>query len=195
MKIGYIRVSTEGQNTGRQEVLMSELGVDEIYIDKCSGKNKDRPQLKVMMNYIRKGDILIVESISRFARNTRDLLALVDQLNDKGVTFISKKEAMDTNTPSGKFMLTVMGAMAEMEREYILDRQREGIALAKAQGKYKGRKPIEVNGKVFNEYYPSWKHGQLKAVEFMRKLNVKKTTFYKIIQEYEQQQQQLSKEA
>lgn len=190
MKIGYIRVSTEGQNTGRQEVLMSELGVDEVFIDKCSGKNKNRPELIRLMDYVRKGDTLIVESISRFARNTRDLLSLIDQLNQKGVTFVSKKESMDTNTPSGKFMLTVMGAMAEMEREYILDRQREGIALAKQQGKYKGRKPIEVNGKVFNEYYPQWKHGHIKAVEFMKKLSVKKTTFYKIIQEYEEKQLQ-----
>ena len=139
MKIGYIRVSTEEQNTIRQEVLMEELGVDEIYIDKVSGKSSERPQLKKMMQFVRRGDVIIVESISRFARNTKDLLNLIEDLSAKDVTFISKKEAIDTTTPSGKFMLTVFGAVAELEREYILQRQREGIEIAKKQGKYKGR--------------------------------------------------------
>lgn len=127
----------------RQEVLMQELGVDEVYIDRLSGKNTDRPELKKMMDYVRKGDTVIVESISRFARNTRDLLELIEKLSEKGVEFVSRKEAIDTTTPTGKFMLTVFGAVAELEREYILQRQREGIAIAKAQGKYTGRKPIE----------------------------------------------------
>lgn len=102
MKIGYIRVSTLEQNTIRQEVMMRELGVDELYIDKASGKSRDRPELRKMMEYVRKGDTVIVESISRFARNTKDLLELVEQLTAKGVEFISKKEAIDTTTPTGK---------------------------------------------------------------------------------------------
>ncbi len=134
MNIGYIRISTADQNTARQEVLMQELGVDQVYIDRMSGKNTDRPELKRMMNFVRNGDTVIVESISRFARNTRDLLDLVEKLTAKGVEFVSKKEAIDTITPSGKFMLTIFGAVAELEREYILQRQREGIAVAKAAG-------------------------------------------------------------
>ena len=134
MKIGYIRVSTEEQNTARQEVLLRELGVDEVFIDKASGKNADRPELTPMMNYVRRGDTVIVESISRFARNTRDLLDLVEQLTEKQVEFVSRKEAIDTTTPTGKFMLTVFAAVAELEREYILQRQREGIAIAKTKG-------------------------------------------------------------
>ena len=86
---------------------------------------------------------VLVESISRFARNTKDLLELVEQLSAKGVEFVSQKEAIDTSTPTGKFMLTIFGAVAELEREYILQRQREGIAIAKEQGKYTGRKPVE----------------------------------------------------
>lgn len=121
---------------------MQELGVDEVYLDKASGKNTDRPQLKKLLGFVRKGDTVIVESISRFARNTKDLLELVEVLNSKEVIFISRKEAIDTTTPTGKFMLTVFGAVAELEREYILERQREGIAAAKRLGKYKGRKPI-----------------------------------------------------
>jgi len=142
LKIGYIRVSSEEQNTIRQEVMMHELGVDELYIDKASGKNAERPELKKLMLYVRRGDAIIVESISRFARNTRDLLELIEVLSSKDVTFISKKEAIDTNTPTGKLMLTAFGAVAELEREYILQRQREGVAIAKQQGKYTGRKRI-----------------------------------------------------
>ena len=140
MKIGYIRVSTQEQNTIRQEVLMESLGVEAVYIDHVSGKNMNRPELQRMLHYVRKGDTVIVESISRFARNTKDLLELVEQLTAKEVEFISQKESIDTATPAGKFMLTIFAAVAELEREYILQRQREGIAEAKKQGKYKGRK-------------------------------------------------------
>lgn len=141
MFIGYIRVSTQEQNTIRQELLMESLGVDEVYIDRISGKNTNRPELQKMLDYVRRGDTVIVESISRFARNTRDLLELIEQLTAKGVEFISKKEAIDTTTSAGKFMLTIFGAVAELERDYLLQRQKEGIAAAKTQGKYTGRKP------------------------------------------------------
>lgn len=123
MKIGYIRVSTVEQNTIRQEVLLDELGVEEVFIDKASGKNTDRTELKRMISYARNGDTVIVESISRFARNTRNLLDLIEQLTVKDVEFVSKKENIDTTTPTGKFMLTIFGAVAELEREYILQRQ------------------------------------------------------------------------
>jgi len=177
MKIGYIRVSTTEQNTIRQEVLLQELDVDEIFIDKASGKNTDRPELKRLLEYIRQGDTVIVESISRFARNTKDLLELVELLRLKQVEFISKKEAIDTSTPTGKFMLTIFGAVAELEREYILQRQQEGIDIAKKQGKYKGRKPIEHP--EFDNIVAKWRAGGITAVEAMRKLNMKPSTFYR----------------
>ena len=177
LKIGYIRVSTREQNTMRQEALMEALGVDEVYIDRMSGKNTNRPELQKMMEYVRKGDTVIVESISRFARNTRDLLELVEQLTAKGVELVSKKEAIDTTTPTGKFMLTVFGAVAELEREYILQRQREGIAIAKELGKYKGRKPIQVP--EFEQIVAKWRSGTITAAEAMRILHMTKTTFYR----------------
>ena len=180
MKIGYIRVSTQEQNTMRQEVLMESLGVDEVYIDRMSGKDTNRPELQKMMDYVRRGDTVIVESISRFARNTRDLLELVEQLTAKGVEFVSRKEAIDTTTPTGKFMLTVFGAVAELEREYILQRQREGIAIAKEQGKYKGRKPIE--SPEFEQVAAKWKSGTITAAESMRVLHMSKSTFYRKVQ-------------
>ena len=176
-KIGYIRVSTQEQNTIRQEVLMETLGVDEVYIDRMSGKDTNRPELQKMMEYVRKGDTVIVESISRFARNTRDLLELVERLTAKGVEFVSKKEAIDTTTPTGKSMLTVFGAVAELEREYILQRQREGIAIAKANGIYRGRKPVQRP--EFDQVVALWRSGELTAAEAMRRLDMKSSTFYR----------------
>lgn len=181
MKIGYIRISTADQNTARQEVLMYELGVEQVFIDRMSGKNTDRPELKRMMSFVREGDTVIVEAISRFARNTKDLLDLVEQLTAKQVEFISKKEAIDTTTPTGKFMLTVFGAVAELEREYILQRQREGIAVAKQNGVYKGRKPIEHP--KFAEVVHLWKGGDITAVEAMKRLDMKPSTFYRKVKE------------
>ena len=177
MKIGYIRVSTQEQNTIRQEVLMQELGVDEVYIDRMSGKNANRPELQRMMGYVRRGDTVIVSEISRFARNTRDLLELVERLTEKGVEFVSKKEAIDTTTPTGKFMLTIFEAVAELEREYILQRQREGIAIAKEQGKYIGRKATQPPD--FDRVVAQWRRGEITAVAAMRTLKLSKTTFYR----------------
>lgn len=166
----------------RQEVLMQELGVDEVYIDRLSGKNTDRPELKKMMDYVRKGDTVIVESISRFARNTRDLLELIEKLSEKGVEFVSKKEAIDTTTPTGKFMLTVFGAVAELEREYILQRQQEGIAIANAKGKYRGRKPIERSN--FDAVEKLWRAGTISAAEAMRRLDMSRSTFYRKVRQH-----------
>ena len=177
MKIGYIRVSTQEQNTIRQEVLMESLGVDEVYIDRMSGKNTDRPELKKMLEFVRQGDTVIVESISRFARNTKDLLDLVEQLTEKGVEFVSQKEAIDTATPAGRFMLTVFAAVAELERSYLLDRQKEGITQAKAQGKYKGRKPKEIP--EFDQVVAKWKRGEVTAAAAIKRLGISKSSFYR----------------
>jgi DNA invertase Pin-like site-specific DNA recombinase len=186
MKVGYVRVSTTEQNTARQESLMESLGVEKIYIEKISGKSKDRPKLQEMMSFVREGDTLIVESISRFARNTRDLLDLVEQLKKKKVEFVSKKENIDTSTPTGQFMLTVFGAMAQLERDTILERQREGIEEAKKLGKYKGRKPIAVDEGLFAEQYRLWKNGETQPKYMMRVLGLKPATFYRRVKAYEE---------
>ena len=185
MKFGYIRVSTIEQNTARQEVLMQELGVDKVFIDKTSGKTIDRSELKKLIDYVREGDTVIVESISRFARNTRELLYMVNVLKEKKVEFVSKKENIDTSTPAGKFMLTVFGAIAELERDYLLQRQAEGIEIAKQNGKYKGRKKIVVDKEKFETIYNTWKSGEITAVKAMTRLNLSKKTFYRRVKEYE----------
>ena len=181
MQVGYIRISTMGQNTARQEVLMRELGVEKVFIDRMSGKSADRPELKAMMAFVRQGDTVVVESISRFARNTKDLLELVEKLTAKGVEFVSKKEAIDTTAPTGKFMLTIFGAVAELEREYILQRQAEGIAIAKQQGVYQGRRPIVHPD--FEKTAALWRDGKITATEAMKRLNMKPSTFYRKVKE------------
>ena len=126
-------------------------------------------------------DLIVTKSVSRFARNTRDLLELMERLAEKQVAFVSRKEAIDTTTPTGKFMLTVFGAVAELEREYILQRQREGIAIAKANGVYKGRKPIQPP--EFESVMARWRNGQITAAEAMRQLGMSKSTFYRRVKE------------
>lgn len=176
MKVGYIRVSTAEQNTIRQEVLMNNLMVDEVFMDRMSGKNTDRPQLKRMLDFVRKGDTVIVDSISRFARNTRDLLELIDTLSNKEVAFVSQKEHIDTTTPTGRFMVTVFAAVAELEREYILQRQREGIEIAKQHGKYTGRKPKNIS---INYVFEKWCSGEITATKAAKTLGISRSTFYR----------------
>ena len=181
MRVGYARISTEGQQVARQEIILQNLGVERVFVETCSGKNTDRPELKKMLTFIREGDTVVIESISRLARNTKDLLLLVDEFSKRGVAFVSQKENIDTTTPTGKFILTVFGAIAELEREYILQRQAEGIAIAKANGVYKGRKPIDCPD--FDKVYQQVKLGKISATEAFRQLNVSKSTYYRRVRE------------
>lgn len=183
MKVGYVRVSTKEQNTARQEELMKSLGVDKLYIDKMSGKNTERPELQKMMDFVREGDVVIVESFSRFARNTRDLLDLTDKLKEKQVKFISQKEQIDTDSSAGKFMLTLFAGLAEMERTNILERQAEGIAIAKAEGRMNGR-PKKAED-TFESVYLDYKEKKISASEGARKLGIARSTWYRKVREYE----------
>lgn len=188
MKVGYVRVSTEDQNTIRQEILMEQLGVERVYIEKASGKSRaGRPQLEAMMNFVREGDVVIVESISRFARSAKDLLNLVEDLKEKKVGFVSQKENIDTTTPQGRFMLTVFGAMAELERDQVLQRQKEGIAAAKAAGKYKGRQPIPISEETLKEVHTAWYKNEITTSHAIKRLGVSRNTFYRRMWEYEEE--------
>ena len=140
MRVGYIRVSTVEQHEDRQvKDLTENAEVSKVFIDKLSGKDTNRPQLNAMIDYVREGDTVVVSEYSRLARSTRDLIDIIETLQNKGVTVISMKEKLDTSTPQGEFMLTVFAGIATLERKLMLQRQREGIAIAKANGKYKGR--------------------------------------------------------
>ena len=185
MRVGYVRCSTLEQNEARQLVMMEEQKTEKLFIDKASGKNTDRQEFKAMMAFVRSGDFVIVESISRIARNTRDMLSIIEELTNIGVEFVSLKENIDTTTPTGRFMLTVFGALAELERENILERQREGIAIAKAEGKYKGRKPVAVDEEQFKAVCKRWRNGEITAGSAMKEVGLKPNTFYRRVKELE----------
>jgi len=139
--IGYARVSTKEQNLDAQLHLLQEAGADKIFQEKASGVKEDRPELASMMEYIREGDTVIVCKLDRIARSTKHLLSIAETLEKKGVEFKVLNINLDTSTPTGKLMLTMLGAIATFEREMMLERQYEGIREAKENGKYKGRKP------------------------------------------------------
>lgn len=183
MKVGYVRISTKEQNTARQDVLMKQLGVEKVFTDRMSGKNTERPELHRMMDFVREGDSVTVESVSRFARNTKDLLELVDTLETKKVQFVSQKESIDTATPQGKFMLTVFGGLSQLERENILERQAEGIAIAKAEGRMNGRPKKAVED--FESVYLEHKDGKINASGGARRLRIARSTWYRRVKEYE----------
>ena len=143
--------------------------------------------IKADDGYIREGDTVVVESYSRFARNTRDLLELVEQLEKKGVAFVSQKENVNTETAEGRLMFTIFAGLAQFEREQLLQRQAEGIAIAKAQGRYKGRQPIQVNQEAFVREYQAWREGKQTARETMGKLGLRPNTFYRRVKAYEQE--------
>ena len=139
--VGYIRVSSFDQNPARQ---LEGIKLDRRYIDKISGGTIDRPQLQEMLDYVREGDSVIVHSMDRLARNMLDLRKLVTDLNDKGIKVKFVKEGLDftgDDSPTSNLILSIIGSIAEFEKSLIRERQREGIALAKKKGKYKGRKP------------------------------------------------------
>jgi DNA invertase Pin-like site-specific DNA recombinase len=142
--VGYARVSTLDQSTGRQLEKLKDEKLDLIFEDYVSGKDTERPQLQAMLKHVRKGDTVVVASMDRFARNLRDLRTLVDDLTDRGVVVRFLKESLtftgEKTNSTAKLMLNIMGSVAEFERELILERQREGIQLAKQDGKYKGGK-------------------------------------------------------
>ena len=185
-KYGYVRVSCSDQNESRQLIAMQDLKIPSecVFVDKLSGKNTARPALQKLLSVLQKGDTVIVESVSRFARNTRDLLELIDKLTAKGVEFVSQKENIDTATPTGKFMLTVFGAVAELERGYLLQRQAEGIAAARARGVHMGR-PVKRPPENFGQLAKLWARGELRTMDFMKQTGLTETTLYRRLREHQ----------
>ena len=185
MIIGYVRVSTVEQNEGRQLVTMEKYNVEKVFQEKVSAKDTDRPQLQEMLEFVRKGDTVVVHDFSRLARSTKDLLDIVELLEKKEVALISAKENIDSSTPTGKLMLTMIGAINEFERTNMLERQKEGIAIAKANGKYKGRKAVEVDDKFITEYN-RYLNREINKTQLAKELSVSRPTLDKMIKEYQQ---------
>ncbi len=181
-EVAYIRVSTIEQNTESQRAILSKIKIDKVFEEKISGKNAKRPELQAMLEYVREGDTVYVKDLSRLARNTKDLLNIVEYLANKGVRLKSIKENIDTSTNFGKLMITFLAAIYEFERANLLERQRDGIAVAKMQGKYKGRKQV-VEPANFDEVYRKWQKREIKSSVAIRELNISEYAFYKFVRD------------
>lgn len=183
MIVAYVRVSTAEQNEARQTEALQQHGIEKWYTEKISGKDTKREQLQLMLDFVRDGDVVYVMDFSRLSRSVQDLLKIIETLDSKGVRLVSLKENLDTHTPHGKLMLTVIAAINAFERECLLERQREGIAIAKREGKYKGRKPLELDR--FDEVYSLWRSGKITAVSASKELGINRCTFYNKVKKKE----------
>lgn len=181
--IAYIRVSTVDQNEERQIESLKKYKIDKWFIEKVSGKDTNRPELNKLREYAREGDTVYIHDLSRLARNTQDLLQLVNGFESKGIKLVSNKENIDTSTAIGKLMLTMMGAIAEFERANLLEHQSEGISIAKSKGKYKGRKPVDIS--EFDNYYGKYMRRELSKSQLARELHISRPTLDKLIRNYE----------
>lgn len=188
--VAYVRVSTVEQNEARQIEALKKFNIDEWFTEKVSAKDTNRPKLQEMLKYVRKGDTVYIHDFSRLARSTEDLLKIVRLLTDKGVHLVSNKENIDTSTASGKLMLTMIGAIAEFERENLLERQREGIAIAKREGKYKGRKEIKVDN--FDAQYQRYLRREINKSQLAKELNISRPTLDKLIAEKKEEEKKAS---
>lgn len=178
MNVAYVRVSTMEQNEGRQVAALGSYEIDKWFTEKCSGKNSNREQLKAMIDFVRENDVVYTESFSRIARNTKDLLDIVETIEKKGAIVKSLKENLDTATPTGKLMLTMIGAMATFEREIMLERQREGISIAKSAGKYKGRQSAAKPAN-WEQLLDQYKSRAITATELAHRCGVSRPVIYK----------------
>lgn len=181
--IAYVRVSTLEQNEARQREALQKFNIDKWFIEKASGKDTKRPKLQEMLEYVREDDTVYVEEFSRLGRSTADLLAIVQQIEDLGAKFVSVKENFDTKTPAGKLQMTMMAAIAEFERAMILERQREGIAIAKREGKYKGRKAVSVPN--IGAFYDKYMSRKATKSSIASELGISRTTLDKLFKQYE----------
>jgi DNA invertase Pin-like site-specific DNA recombinase len=182
--IAYVRVSTIEQNDTRQREALEQHKIDKWFMEKISAKDTNRPELKAMLEFAREGDTIFIHDFSRLARSTKDLLEIVELLTNKKIALVSNKEKIDSSTDTGMLMLTMIGAINTFERANLLERQKEGIAIAKREGKYKGRKSINFP-ENWLEIYTQYKTRELKGFEAMEKLGLKRNTFYSLVAEHE----------
>lgn len=185
MNIAYVRVSTVEQNEQRQVEALKRYDIDKWFIDKCSGKDTYRLQFKEMAEFVREGDTVYVMDWSRLSRSTVDLLKIIDVMSKHNIKLVSVKENFDTSTSTGRLMLSLIAAINEFERQNLLERQREGIAIAKAQGKYQGRKPAKRDDKLVLDLIYAIKAKEITVTDAAKRLNVTRATVYNLIARYE----------
>lgn len=183
MRVAYVRVSTVEQNEARQVEALKKYEIEKWYIEKVSAKDTNRPKLKEMLDFVRAGDTIYIHDFSRLARSTKDLLEIMDTVQKKEVCLVSNKENLDSSTPTGKLMLTVIAAINEFERENLLERQREGIWLAQKEGKFKGRQVKAISDDVFNAAYEKYQKREMNKVELAAALKVSRPTLDKLLKD------------
>lgn len=179
MKIGYARVSSTGQNEAAQVDILRRHGAEELFIEKASGTTREgREKLEEAIRFARKGDVLMVTRLDRLARSVLDLNTISQELQAKGVDLIATEQNIDTTTPTGRLMYNMLGAIAEFETDLRKERQLEGIAKAKKEGRYKGR-PVTVDGKAIRAALAAGD----KPMAIARRFNVARSTVYRIMGE------------
>lgn len=183
MRVAYVRVSTVEQNEARQLEALKKFDIEKWYIEKVSGKDTNRPKLQELLDFVREGDTVYIHDFSRLARSTKDLLEILEELTVKGVTLISNKENLDTGTATGKLMLTVIAAINEFERQNLLERQKEGIEIAKKEGKFKGGQVKQIDDAAFNAAYEKYKTRELNKTQFAAALKVSRPTLDKLLKD------------
>lgn len=181
--VAYVRVSTVEQNEGRQIEALKKHGIEKWFTEKVSGKDMNRPELQKMLEYVREGDTVYIHDFSRLARSTKDLLEIVECLQAKGVHLVSNKENLDTGTPTGKLMLTMIAAINEFERQNLLERQKEGIALAKEAGRFKGAQVKRIDDKTFTAAYERYQRREITKKELAAELKISRPTLDKLIKD------------
>ena len=187
MKLGYARVSSEGQNLSRQIEALENAGCEKIFTEKQSGKNlTDRPVLNQLLEVgLREGDTLVILDFSRLARNTKDLLMIAETVRDRKANLVSLKEGLDLSTDMGKLVLTILGSIYEFERTSINERQRQGIEIAKREGKYQGGQRKKIDETVFTALYEKYQSKEINKVQFAESLQVSRPTLDKLLKERE----------
>lgn len=182
MTYGYARVSTEDQNLDRQVDMLTQKNVDMMFTEKMSGTKKSRPELDRLLSLLEAGDTVIVESLSRLGRSTKNLIELVEFFQEKGVHLVSLKESIDTSTPSGKLLFTLMSAIAQFERDTIEERTREGLNAARARGRVGGR-PRTKKEKI-SKALRLYATGEYTLKEIEEITDVKKSTLYRYMKNH-----------
>jgi DNA invertase Pin-like site-specific DNA recombinase len=183
MNVAYVRVSTVEQNETRQIEGLKKYNIEKWFMEKVSAKDTNRPELRKMLEFVREGDTIYIHDFSRLARSTKDLLEIVEQLNKKGVHLVSNKENIDSSTPTGKLMLTMIGAIAEFERQNLLERQREGIEIAKREGKFKGGQVKKIDDDLFARVYAKYSTRQINKKEMAEQLHISRPTLDKLLKD------------
>lgn len=183
MKVAYVRVSTAEQNEQRQVEALERHDIEKWYIEKVSGKDTNRPKLQEMLDFVREGDTIYIHDFSRLARSTKDLLEIVEKLKEKGVSLVSNKENIDSSTPTGKLMLTMIGAIAEFERQNLLERQKEGILIAQREGRFKGGQVKQIENGLFDKVYQEYKSREITKKEMAEKLHISRPTLDKMLKD------------